>query len=386
MTKYTSLRSLVLLSGILLIHGCGESPRTGQANSGKAPTAIQEFTAQQHDIALLYTATGTVHARVESQLASQLMARVLTVNVHAGDRVREGQTLLTLSSRETDAGYHKVEAVLAEAQNSIAETESGIAAAKANLDLAGVTAERMNDLYSKRSISKQELDETNARLKTAQANYEMAKARREELTSRIEQSNAALQQAQVSRSYTQIRAPFAGVVTARNAEAGTLAVPGNPLLTLEAGDGYQFRAEVEESRISLVHLTDTVAVSLDAQRGEIRGRVREVSPISDVNSHSYTVKIDLPPTEALHSGQFGHVSFMAGSRQAMTVPTVALVENGQLVSLFVSEDGVAHARLVTLGDKREGQVEVLSGLQHGDRVICPVPLGLADGDKVGVRR
>ena len=195
------------------------------------------------------------------------MARVQTVRVHEGDRVRAGQTLITLDARRTDAGYRRADAGRAEAQNSIAESESGIAAAKANLDLASVTAERMNDLYSKRSISKQEMDETNAKLQTAKANYEMAKARRAQLTDRIAQSNAALQQAQVARGYTVIRAPFAGVITARNVEPGTLAVPGTPLLTLEAGTGYRLHADVEESRLSLVHLKDKVTVYLDALAG-----------------------------------------------------------------------------------------------------------------------
>ena len=385
MTKHTLLQNLLWLPGILFIHGCSE-PRPARVDSGKPPVAIQESTVQERDIPLLYTATGTVHARVESPLSSQLMAKVLTVNVHAGDRVRAGQTLLTLDSQETDASYHKAEAARAEAQNGIAESESAIAAAKANLDLASVTAERMNDLYGKRSISKQELDETTAKLKIAQANYEMAKARREELTGRVAQSDAALQQGKVSRSYTVIRAPFAGVVAVRSVEPGTLAVPGSPLLTLEAGDAFRLHAEVEESRISLVHLKDTVTVTVDAQQGEIRGQVGEVSPISDTNAHSYTVKIDLPPMRSLHSGQFGHVAFPAGSKPAVTVPAAAIVENGQLESVFTNVAGVARARLVTLGDKREGQVEILSGLQQGERVICPIPPGLTDGDKVEARQ
>jgi hypothetical protein len=97
----------------------------------------------------------------------------------------------------------------------------------------------------------------------------------------------------------------------------------------------------------------------------------------------------LTPREGRSVGELGrsrHVTFLAGRRQAVTVPTIALVEHGQLESLFVNAGGVAHARLVTLGDKREGEVEVLSGLQRGDRVICPVPPGLTDGDRVAAHQ
>lgn len=385
-TKHTFSWGLLLVPGLLWLGGCGEPPRTTKADSAKSSLVVQEYTTQLRATPLLYTATGTVHARVESQLASQLMARVQTVKVHEGDRVRAGQTLITLDAAEADAGYRRADAGRAEEQNGIAESDSGIAAAKANLDLASVTAERMNDLYSKRSISKQELDETTAKLQTAKANYDMAKARRAALTDRIAQSNAVLRQAQVASGYTVIRAPFAGVITARNVEPGTLAVPGTPLLTLEAGTGYRLHADVEESRLSLVHLKAKVTIFLDALAGGMEGQVGEISPSSDSTSHSYTVKINLPSNSGLHAGQFGHVSFTAGSKQSMTVPVGALVENGQLTSLFVNEGGVARARLITLGDKFDKETEVLSGLQIGEHVICPIPSGLADGDRVEARQ
>jgi RND family efflux transporter MFP subunit len=382
MNKDTFLRTLVLLPAILFIQACSEPPRTANAGSATTRLQIHEFTVQMQQIPLLYSATGTIHARVESQLAGQLMARVLSVRVHEGDRVSAGQTLITLDSQETEAAYRKAEAGRAEAQSGIAETENSIAAAKANLDLAKVTAQRMKDLYEKRSISQQEFDETYAKLQTAQANYEMAKARRTELTDRIAQSDASLQEAQVSRSYTAIRAPFSGVITARNVEPGALAVPGTSLLTIEAGNGYRLHAYVEESRLSLVHLKDKVNVSLDAPPGDLQGQVGEISPSSDSSSHSYRVKIDLPSTAALHAGQFGHVSFSAGNKQAIAVPLAAVVETGQLTSVFVDDGSVARTRLITLGKKYEGQVEVLSGLQAGEQVIYPVPVGLTDGDKV----
>ncbi len=382
MRKHTFLRTLVLLPAILFIQSCSEPPRIANADSAKAALPIHEFPVQMQQLPLLYSATGTVHARVESQLASQLLARVVSVRVHEGDRVSAGQTLITLDSQETEAGYRKAAAARAEAQNGIAETENSIAAAKANLDLANVTAQRMNDLHDKRSISQQEFDETNAKLQIAQANYEMAKARRAEWTDRIAQRDASLQEAQVSRNFTLIKAPFSGVITARNVEPGALAVPAAPLLTIEAENGYRLHADVEESRLSLVRLKETVTVSLDAQSADIPGQVGEISPSSDINSHSYTVKINLPSTLLLHAGQFGHVSFSAGNKQAIVVPLAAVVEIGQLTSVFVPEGNVARTRLVTLGEKHQLQVEVLSGLQAGEHVVSPIPVGLADGDKV----
>jgi RND family efflux transporter MFP subunit len=253
-------------------------------------------------------------------------------------------------------------------------------------DLANLTAQRMSDLYAKRSISQQEFDETTAKLKTSQAAYEMARARREQLNHRMAQDDAVLQEAHVSRSHSVIRAPFAGTITARNIEPGVLAIPGAPLLTIEAGNAFRLHVAVEESRLSSIHLHDTVPVFIDSLQIQITGRIAELSPTSDAGSHSYTVKIDLPANPALHAGQFGHVTFTTGNKQAITVPAAVLTENGQLQSVLVNDHGTARIRLLTAGEKRDTQIEILSGLQPGDAIIYPIPNGLSDGDRVEQRQ
>ncbi len=376
---------LTLLPIALLTVACSEPPRAAQPAESKPPVPVSTLAVDLQDIPSVYSATGVVHARTESQLASQMMARVRAVNVQAGDRVHAGQVLVSLDSAEPDAAYHRAEAGRAESQSAIAESDSNIAQAKANLDLANVTAQRMQDLFSKRSISQQEMDETNAKLKTAQASYEMARARRDELDGRIAQTDAGLAEAQTGRGYALIRAPFNGIVTARNIEPGAIAVPGAPLLTVEAGNGYRMHAAIEESQLSNIHLNAQVNVFIDTLQTEIPGRIVEISPVSDANSHSYTVKIDLPSNPAIHAGEFGHISFVTGQKQGFSVPASAVHENGQLQSVFVADHGVARIRLVTLGEKQNDQFNVLSGLDKGDRVINPVPSGLADGDRVEER-
>lgn len=383
MTTHAAWISLSLT--LLFLSACSERKHTFPADSAKAPVSVQSITAQMREVPLLYTASGSVHARTESQLASQTMARVLAVSVNVGDHVRAGQTLVSLDAQESTAGYHKAEAGRAESQSALAESDSSVAQAKANLDLAQVTNERMTDLFSKRSISKQEMDESSAKLKNAQAAYDMARARREQLNNRIAQNDAAIQEAQTTRGYSTIRAPFAGIVTARSVEPGTMAVPGAPLLTIESGTGYRLHASVEESHISQIHINESVKVFIDALQNEVNGRVAEISPISDANAHSFTVKIDLPSNAALRAGQYGHVSFAMGSKQGMTIPSNAVIEHGQLQSVMVADHGVARIRLVTLGAVHDGQAEVLSGLQADDRVIIAVPVGLADGDRVEAR-
>jgi multidrug efflux pump subunit AcrA (membrane-fusion protein) len=105
----------------------------------------------------------------------------------------------------------------------------------------------------------------------------------------------------------------------------------------------------------------------------------------DAASRTGTVKIDLPPLRGLRSGLFGRVLFNTGGRKALSVPGAGVMEQGQLQSVYIAENNIAHMRLVTIGSRFKDNVEVLSGLNEGDRVIVPMPIGLADGAPVEVR-
>jgi RND family efflux transporter MFP subunit len=244
----------------------------------------------------------------------------------------------------------------------------------------------MEELASKKSISNQEFDEASARLRSAEAAYEMARARRSQLESRLAQAEQEIRAARVMRDYTRIAAPFSGVVTAKPVEPGSLASPGAPLLTIESEGGYRLEASVDESKLPLVKTGQTVDVAVEALDRRLRAGVSEIVPAVDASSRAYIVKIDLPALGNVRSGMFGRVWFPIGSRRVLTVPAVALVERGQLQSVFVLEDGVARNRLITTGKRRPDTVEVLSGLSEGEKVVSPLAPAVSDGTRVEVRQ
>ena len=102
----------------------------------------------------------------------------------------------------------------------------------------------------------------------------------------------------------------------------------------------------------------------------------------DAASRTYVVKIDLPALTTLRSGAFGRAAFQMGSQSLIAIPAASVVEHGQLQSVFVVENGIAHSRLITSGQKAKDRIEVLSGLSAGEKVISPVPPNLADGTAV----
>jgi multidrug efflux pump subunit AcrA (membrane-fusion protein) len=134
----------------------------------------------------------------------------------------------------------------------------------------------------------------------------------------------------------------------------------------------------------LARVGKTVSVTLDGMDRTFAARVAEVVPSVDAAARTGTVKIDLPFLPELRSGLFGRALFDTGGRRVLTVPSAGVTERGQLQSVYVAEDNIAHTRLVTVGTRVKDRVEILSGLNQGDRVIVPIPIGLADGAPIEV--
>lgn len=374
----------LLIPFSIALVGCTE-PRKALAKAEGQATGVNIVAAARQQWPSTYAAPGTVRARISTVISAKWMGYVREVHVNVGDRVREGQLLIDLDARDLDAGSSRAEAAREEVRNGIPEADSAVASARSNLDLVQATFRRMKDLYDKKSLSDQEFDEATARLKAAELSLDMARARRAQFDSKLAQADQALRSAQVARSYASIHAPFAGVVTLKSAEQGTLAAPGAPLLAIER-EIYRLEASVEESKLRLVHTGQPVSVKLDGIERTFDSRVSEIVPSVDASARAYTVKIDLPVERHLRSGMFGRAIFSLGSREALVIPTGAVVERGQLQSTFVIDDGAARMRLITLGARAGENVEVLSGLNAGDQVIFPAPPGLADGARVEAAR
>lgn len=381
MTKILAIPVLAIA-----LAGCGvmDHDRTASASSAPAAIPITVTPVAEQDWPSIYEATGTVRARASTVVSAKWMGYVREVKVQVGDRVRRGQSLVVLDARDLDAAANHARAAREEVRSAIPEADSAVTASKARLDLAQVTYRRMNELYQKKSISDQEFDEAAAKLKAAQAEFAMAQAKRAQLDQKLAQAEQEVRAAEISRSYAEIDAPVDGIVTEKSIDPGNLAAPGAALLTIESG-GDRLEASIEESRLSSIRVGQPASITLDGIDGALDLRVSEIVPAVDAASRAYTVKIDLPAAAALRSGIFGRAKFRLGKRHVLAIPATAAIERGQLQSVFIADNGIARARLVTLGEKQGDQVEVLSGLSSGESVIFPVAAGIVDGSRVEAR-
>ena len=302
-------------------------------------------------------ATGTVRSWRTAPMAAQIMASVTAVLVREGDTVRRGQVLATLDDSQLRASTERFQAALL-------GTDHEIAAARSEQTLAKASFDRLQYLFDKGTISAQEFDNAKSRLQSAQAHLDLANANRT-------QAAAALEQNRVLQGYTHITAPFDGVVTERRVDPGALATPGLQLLAVEAVGHYRVEATVDESDLKYVRLGETIPVSIAAlDNKELPGKVAQIIPAADAASRSFLVKIDLPENAGLRSGLFARAAFLRGSRLAIAVPRTAVLDRGQLQTVYVLDaNNTATLRYVTLGNPGKDQWEVLSGLVDGDRLV-----------------
>lgn len=369
-------------AALMLTVACSSHEPAAKAEKKSAPVAASTVAAQTGAVPDLIEASGTVKARVTATLSSRMMAQVREVRVQTGDTVQAGQTLVVLDARDVETAERQAQQVRAEAGNAVPEADSAIAAAQAQLTLAQATFNRMKDLLDKKSITAQEFDEVQAKLRLAEANVAMARARKSQIEARIRQAEEGVAQAAVMKSHTTLTAPFAGVVIEKKVEPGVLAAPGVPLLVIEQAGGYRLEAAVEEARLSQIKRGMRAEILLDAAGAPMQSHVEEIVPSIDPMSRTFTVKIPLPANPANRSGLFGRARFRTGERDALLIPASAVREQGQMRTVFVVDAGVAHARLVTVGARFDNNVEVLSGLQAGEKVVAPLPAGIADGVEV----
>ncbi len=383
---FSSKILIPLAPAALLLSGCGShTPEKKAAPQGPAiQVSLQE--ARSEKVAGVYEATGTVRARSTSVLSARIMGYIRDIRAQVGDTVRAGQTVAVIDAKEIDDAVAQAKAGVAEARAAVPEVDNAIAAAQAQLDLANSTMKRMKSLYDQKSITSQEFDEVQARQRMAAANHQMALAKRTQLTSKISQAESGLAQVAVNKTYTEVKAPFTGIVIERKAEPGMLASPGMPILVIEQAGAYRLEAAVEESRIASVKAGSKVTVRLDSLGRDIEARVSEIVPAMDPVSRTFTARIDLPSSPLIRSGLFARALFPAGEKDALTVPATAVRDQGQVQSVFVADNGFARVRLVKTGARAESAVEVLSGLSPGDRVVANPPAALTDGSKIEVRQ
>lgn len=340
-----NIRNIVLLLIIsLALTGCtGNKAELPQAKTEAENSSV--IVVEKSVIEDYYETSGTVKAKISSNIASKILARVEAVNVEEGESVGKGQLLVILDSRDIQAEVRSAEAAYNEA-----EKNQNIALEEKNL--AETTYERYENIYEEKALTKQELDEAAAKRNIARLNCKRS-------IETMNRAKAALDEAGSILSYSRIYSPISGIVTGRNIDIGDTAAPGQVLLTVKDVSNLEIVSEIDESYINKVKKGYPVRIN-----GDFDAEISELIVSIDPVSRTFKIKIHLSDTE-LNDGQYVKVALPVGKRETIMIPAAVVVKKGQLEGVYDSENRFT---LIKTGKAQGDMLEVVSGLEAGDKI------------------
>ncbi len=356
------MKKYIALILVTIIVSCGKKKAETSVNNDPAiPVKVQKVVSNEN--ASFISVSGVVQAESSADLSTRMMGFVNELYVKVGDKVTKGQLLLSINNSDLQAKKAQVEA-------SIIKAETGLKNAEKDYN-------RFKNLFAQNSASQKEVDDMTAR-------YEMAKASLQAATQMRNEINAQF-------AYTNIRAPFSGVVTNTFIDKGTMANPGMPLVSVEGKGGFEVLARVPETEISKIKQNAEVEVLIKSINKTIKGKVSEVSSSAKNTGGQYIVKVGLEKTNApILSGMFATVQFpvekLNASETTVRIPKSAIVEQGQLQGVYtVSQNNKALLRWLRLGRSFGNEVEVLSGLKAKETYILSAEGKLYNGANISIQ-
>jgi len=362
-----SLYTLLMIFLLVGLNACsGKNRKKNETNLpvGEKPVGVTLSTVSAGTQSVVL-ASGVVEAVQTASISTRIMGRITNIFVRVGDRVNKGQLLATVWDEDLKAKRAQADAMIAEAEGAYVTTQKDY--------------DRFNNLYKQQSATAKELDNVTLQYNSAKARVAAAKQIRSEVNANL--------------SYSNLTAPFAGVVTQKLAEAGNIANPGMPVLTIEQDEILQVSASIAESDISSIHLGDIANVQLKSTGKYVDGKIIQINPSSQFTGGQYIIKISIPQTmkKDIYAGMFAGVSIPTkDTRQTKgdvtLVPLPAIINHDELTGIYtVSANNTALLRWIRLGKIYGDKVEVIAGLSRDEKFIRSSESRLYNGAPVVVK-
>lgn len=335
---------LTLSAGLTALSSCkSEEHEQQSAVAELPPLEVMVAVAEQSTPVRQVEIMATIEAAQNASIGARVSGNITELPVNLGSKVNKGDTLVVISANEIKAQLNQAQAQLEQVRRNL-------------------TRER--NLLKKNAATPESVKTLEDGQRIAEATYK---------------------EARTMLDYTIIKAPFDGVITIKSANVGDLAIPGKTLLKLEDESSLQVITDVPEGLILDLSIGDKLQVKIEAAGVDVSGTITEIAPKADMTSRTAPVKLQIPESPKIRSGQFARVSLPGTQGTAIMIPRSAIKPFGQLERVFIAQDDVARLQLVKTGLVVGEFVEVLSGISAGERVVISESVELSDGRKIVVK-
>lgn len=398
-TRISFLASASLALGVSFISAACSTTAETAADPAKAsePLAIGTQPVESRSIDRYLRVTGSLMADAQAEVSAEIAGRVIETPVERGTRVAQGALLVRISPAETAAQLQEAEANAAQIEARLGLTADqpfdrmrvpDVMNAKASLDLAEAEFNRMRSLVDQKVISQSEFDQRRTQLEAARQNYQAAQNVADQSYRSLEAARARIALARKAVADTSVRAPLTGLVAERVVSVGDYVTKGARVATVVRIDPLRVELTVPEQHVSLVKAGQQVRLTVDAYPGEeFAATVKFVSPALRSDQRALTVEAVAPNADGrLKPGFFATALVrQPDAAPALLVPATAVETIAGTSRVYTVKDNKIDERIVTLGEKLDGQVEITSGVAKGD-VVATDPKGrLSDGQQVKVK-
>lgn len=368
----------------------------GMALADAATSTPEAATSAQVLPAITVSAVATRHLR-DVVLASGLVAPQETIQVapliegqpieallaDVGDKVAAGQVLARLSSSTLDLQKAQLAASFAAAKAQIAQAQAQLIAATSSAAEAQRTSDRTAKLKAQGSASQAAADSALAAAVSAQAQVSVATQSLEAAKAQQELVQAQLANVDLQLSRTEVVAPFAGEITARNAQLGAIAsAAGQPMFTLIRDGALELRADVAEADLTRLAVGQTATLRLVGLAKPLSGKIALVEPSIDAVTRLGRVRIAIDDASAVRPGMYVEASILVHEGDTAAVPITAVKSSGGKTSVMRVDGAVVSEQIITTGMRDGGWIEVLDGLKVGDTVVTKAGAFVRDGDHI----
>jgi multidrug efflux pump subunit AcrA (membrane-fusion protein) len=386
----------VMMLSYAALPGCSRETRADAA--GQTARPVKTELAQVRDVRREVEVVGTLAAREEVVVSSEVAGRVARLAHDLGDKVQAGAPLVELDHEKAGYRADAQRAALAQARAKYGAPADGelpsldqvpeVVSSAAQLADAKQQLDRAKSLSARKLLAQSDLDAAQTRYDTAKAAHDQALASARQLRADIQAQSSSLQLAERELRDTVIRAPFEGYVAERLVALGQFVEPQTPVMRIVRLQPLKLTAQVPEKFAPWIQTGRPVVVHVDAYPEQaFDGRVVRISPSVDLKSRAFAIEGEVPnPDGRLKPGTFARVQITTDHvDRAVTIPASAVQSRYGTNRVFVVHDGALAGREVVLGDRIGDRVEVSKGLDAGTPLVASDVEQLADGMKVSTK-
>jgi RND family efflux transporter MFP subunit len=386
---------IILVAAVVLLITYGRKAKANQEDPQIRPAAVA--IAEKHPLSNTVTLSGEFRPFQEVDVHAKIAGYIRVIHVDVGDHVRQGQVMAVLEVPELKAELRGSDAAVRRSKDAVRRAKSDLQRAQSVHEASHLNFSRLKDASATHPgiIAQQELDDAEAKDKEAEAQISADEAALSEAENQLDVAVANQQQFTAMTDYTNIIAPFDGVVTKRYADTGALVQAGTssntqamPVVRVAETDVCRLILPVPESAVPQVHLGSTVQVRVQALNRTFEGKVARFADAVDQETRTMHTEVDVKNTnQSLVQGMYAEVALtLQRKNDALTIPIQAVNRNGSDATVLVvnSQDRIEE-RQVRLGMEGANEVEVVSGLHPMDRVVIGSRSEFRAGDRVSPR-